>query len=428
MTPEERGKRIQRRIVLLLGALGCVVLGFSIGLITGTRAEQVSTLLLQEVPPQNVDFMPVWKAWRIIDERFVPAAVSTSSPTTTASVEQERVWGMISGLTSSLDDPYTFFLPPVENQIFAEDMNGSFEGVGMEIAIRDQMLTVVSPLKNTPAERAGLKSGDKITHINGVETRNLDITGAVRRIRGPKGSAVTLTIVREGLSEPKDISVVRDVIDVPTITTERKTGNGEEEPGTLGAKRDVFVIQLMNFSANSAALFRNALREFVETGSPHLIIDLRGNPGGYLEAAVEIASWFLPAGKVVVEEDYAGNASNIVHRSRGYDVFNKNLKLVILIDKGSASASEIFAQALRHYGKATLVGESTFGKGSVQELVDITSDTALKITVARWLGPDGLQIPHSGIVPDVEVKITDEEKEQKKDPQMEKAIKIVSSE
>lgn len=418
---------IRRRIVFVLGAIGLIVVGFSIGLIFGARADSISPTLLGGGAPDNVDLAPVWKAWRIIDDRFVPASVPTSTPTTTATVEEERVWGMIQGLAASLEDPYTFFLPPVENQIFAEDMNGSFEGVGMEIAIRDRILTVVSPLKNTPAERAGLKSGDLITHINGEKTHGMDIVAAVQRIRGAKGTEVLLTVVREGWSEPRDIKVTRDTIDIPTISTEHKVHAAARDAGSVAPAQDVFVIELMNFSANSAALFRNALREFIESGARHLIIDLRGNPGGYLEAAVEMASHFLPSGKIIVTEDYAGKNGNVVHRSRGYDVFNSNLKLVILIDRGSASASEIFAQALRYYGKATLVGENTFGKGSVQELIDITPETALKITIARWLGPDGAQIPNDGIKPDIEVEITDEDKKAKRDPQMDKAMGIINS-
>ncbi|MEN9561179.1 MAG: carboxy-terminal-processing protease, carboxyl-terminal processing protease, partial [Candidatus Parcubacteria bacterium] len=172
-------------------------------------------------------------------------------------------------------------------------------------------------------------------------------------------------------------------------------------------------------------LFRNALREFVESGSTKLILDLRGNPGGYLDAAVAMASWFLPAGKIIVTEDYAGHETNIVHRSLGYDVFTDKLKMVILVDKGSASASEILADALRYWGKAKLVGTNTFGKGSVQELVEITPETSLKLTVARWLGPDGKQIPLEGIVPDVEATTTEEQIKARKDVQMDKAVELL---
>lgn len=366
---------------------------------------------------QEVDLTPVWKAWNAIDEKFVPAAVATSTrvASSTEEADQERVWGMIQGLAESLHDPYSFFLPPKENQIFSEDISGAFEGVGMEIAVRDQVLTVVSPLKGTPADRAGIKSGDQVLEIDGTNTRGMDISTAVSRIRGPRGTQVALLVLRKGWADPREIKVTRGVISVPTITTTEKPDG-------------IFVIELQSFTANSPELFRNALREFVKSGSTHLVLDLRGDPGGYLEAAVDMASWFLPSGKVVVIEDYAGHAANVVHRSRGYDVFNKNLHMVILVDRGSASASEILAGALHYYGIAKMVGDRTFGKGSVQELVTITSNTALKLTVARWLGPDEVQIPLEGIVPDVEVKRTEDDVKAGRDPQMDKAVEILKGE
>lgn len=396
-------------IAVLVGALG-----FGGGLLAGSKTYATGTLFGNDAP-EGVDFSPVWKAWQVMDEKFVPAAVSTTSlaAASTTDPTQKRVWGMIEGLAASVDDPYTYFLPPAEQKQFEDDMTGAFEGVGMEIAVRDEILTIISPLKGTPAERAGLRAGDKVLSIAGEDTRGMDISTAVQKIRGPKGSTVTFSIVREGWTEPKDISVVRDVINVPIVTTEKKDG--------------VFIVTLASFTANSPALFRDALREFVDSGLTRLIIDLRGNPGGYLDAAVDMASWFLPTGKVVVVEDYAGNNENVTHRSRGYDIFNDNLRLVILVDKGSASASEILALALKSHGEATLVGKTTFGKGSVQELIEITPDTGLKLTVARWLGPNGEHIPHSGIVPDVEIDRTEDDITAGKDPQLDKAIEMVNS-
>ena len=397
-------------------AAACFVLlaiGFAFGYTFAAGKGPVSGALLGA--PADVDFSPVWKAWRTIDEKFVPAAVATSTrlATSTDEANRTRVWGMIQGLAESLGDPYTFFLPPKENEIFAEDISGEFSGVGMEIAVRDQVITVVSPLKGTPAERAGIKSGDRVLEIDGASTEGMDISTAVSRIRGPKGTQVALLIMREGFNAPRAFKVTREVINIPTvITTARPDG--------------VFVIEIRNFTANSPTLFRSALREFVESGYSRLILDLRGNPGGYLEAAVDMASWFLPSGKVVVTEDYAGHAENIAHRSRGYDIFNENLRMVILVDRGSASASEILAGALRYHGIGEMVGDRTFGKGSVQELVEITSKTALKLTVARWLGPDGEQIPLDGIKPDVEVKISEEDIKAGEDPQLDKAVELLN--
>lgn len=396
---------------MIASGVALLLIGFGAGFLTERQlvAHGIGGTVSADMP-QDVDFSPVWKAWRVLDDKFVPAAVASTTPlaTTTEERNQDRVWGMISGMAASLNDPYTFFLPPQENQQFAEDMSGSFEGVGMEIAVKNEILTVVSPLKGTPAERAGLKAGDLVLQIDGKDTKGLDVSSAVKRIRGPKGTQVTLHIMRDGWTEPRDIKVTRDVINVPIVDTK--------------VKGDVYVISVATFTANAPQLFRNALRDFVGSGKSKLVLDMRGNPGGYLDAAVDMASWFLPAGKVIVSEDYDGHEATIVHRSFGYDVFNQNLKMVILVDKGSASASEIFADALRHYGVAKLIGKTTFGKGVVQELVDITPDTALKLTVARWLGPDGQQIPLSGITPDIEVGVTDDDIKAGRDPQLDAAI------
>jgi len=424
MTPEEEHMRTlpfkkEGGTLFTTGMVAVIVsfallIGFALGF--SYVAHSNGSGLLSEAPPEGVDFAPVWKAWRVIDEKFVPASVATSTQSATSTdPTQERVWGMIQGLAESLGDPYSFFLPPKENEIFEEDISGEFQGVGMEIAVRDAVLTVVSPLRGTPAERAGIKSGDMILEIDGADTSGLDISTAVSQIRGPKGTQVLLLIMREGFTEPREFEVTREVINFPLLTaTMRDDG--------------VFVIELASFTANSPALFRNALREFVQTGGRDLVLDLRGNPGGYLDAAVEMASWFLPNGKVVVTEDYAKNSGNIAHRSRGYNIFNDNLRMAILVDKGSASASEILAGALRHYGIAIMVGDYTFGKGSVQEVVDITSNTALKLTVARWLGPDGIQIPHEGLKPDIAVELTEEDVARGEDPVLDRAIEAILAE
>jgi carboxyl-terminal processing protease len=395
----------------------------SIGFVAGFLTERqlvargaTGVIVGQLPPPEGVDFSPVWKAWNVVDQKFVPAAIASSTKvaTTTADINQERVWGLIAGLAASLQDPYTFFLPPQENKDFAAGMSGSFDGIGMEIAVKNEMLTVVAPLKGNPAEKAGIKSGDLVVKINGESTKGMDVSVAVSKIRGKKGTTVKIHIQREGWAEPREFAIVRDVIVVPIVNT-KKLDSG------------IFLISVATFTSNAPELFRNALREFSESGTNMLILDLRGNPGGYLEAAVNMASWFLPPGKVIVTEDYSDHSPNVAHRSLGYDVFNKNLKMAILVDKGSASASEILADALRHYGVAKLVGTATFGKGSVQELVEITPETSLKITVARWLGPDGKQIPIDGILPDIVSTTTEALVKDGKDVQLEAAVRYLNS-
>ncbi len=355
----------------------------------------------------NTQLEPFWKVWNLISERYV-AATTTDT--------QKRIWGAIQGLASSQGDPYTVFFPPEESKSFKSDITGNFEGVGMEIDVKNKILTVVSPLKGSPAERAGIKSGDKIYKIDDKIASDLPTDQAVKLIRGPSGTKVKITVVREGLSQPKEISIQRGVIDIPTLETEIKS--------------DVYIIRLFSFTSQSPELFRIALRKFIESGQNKLVIDLRGNPGGYLDAAWDMASWFLPAGKTIVTEDFGGKNENHVLRSKGYDVLNKyfgsgKYKVAVLVNGGSASAAEILAGALKEQGVAKLVGTKTFGKGSVQELIPITADTSLKVTIARWLTPAGHNLSHDGLVPDYVVELTQKDIESKKDPQLDKAIEIL---
>ncbi len=371
----------------------------------------------------NVDFESFWKAWNVVNEKYV----STDGPD-----DQKKVWGAISGLVDSLGDPYSVFFPPEEAEIFESDISGEFQGVGMEIGMKDNTLVVIAPLKGTPAEKAGVLPGDKIIKIDDTISADMPIGEAVKLIRGPKGEAVVLTVIRDGEKEPLDISIIRGVITIPTINTKfiNSKNSGKNSTGNKSAisekESDVFVLSLYNFSANSSNLFRESLRKFVMSGKNKLIIDLRGNPGGYLESAVDIASWFLPAGKIVVQEDFGSRGDGKVYRSKGYDIFNGNLKMAVLVNGGSASASEILAGALQEHGKAILVGTQTFGKGSVQELVKITDKASLKITVARWLTPNGVSISKAGLTPNVVVKVTKEDIVAGIDPQLEKAIELLT--
>lgn len=408
-------------IFALLALGGSFYFGYKEGLKKIPSVEKITELSNKETQkPEIVDFEPFWKVWATIDEKFV------AKGTTTVKTE-DKVYGAIMGLAASLGDPFTIFMPPEESKAFETEISGTFEGVGMEIANKEDGLVVVAPLKDTPAYRAGIEPGDRILKINDVSTYNMPSDRAVKAIRGPKGTTVTLLIERTGKKTPFEIKIVRETIQIPTIDTEMKVsvGSGDSDNDN-GLRQDgIFLIKLYNFSELSPMLFRDGLRKFVESGSSRLILDLRGNPGGYLDAAINMASWFLPAGKVVVRENFGDKKPESVHRSLGYDVFNKNLKMVILVNGGSASASEILAGALQEYGIAKLVGEKTFGKGSVQELVKITPDTSFKITIAKWLTPNGRSISDGGLTPDYLVEMTTKDREAKKDPQMEKAIQIL---
>jgi len=399
-------KRLAIGVIAVIVLIITFISGAYIGSQTELRAFQSDSIINKENPvASNIDFSPFWKVWSILDAKYV----STKKPLPD---EQQKVWGAIQGLASSLGDPYTVFFPPVQSKMFASDIAGNFEGVGMEVALKDNILTVVAPLKGSPAAKAGIMSGDKILKINGTTTADMSVDAAVQLIRGKGGTTVTLNVFRDSKKEPFDVTITRAVIDIPTIDTELRPDG-------------IFVIKLYSFSANSASLFRDALRTFYNSHSDKLIIDLRGNPGGYLDAAVDMASWFLPSGKVVVTEDFGKNGNNQVYRSKGYNAF-PNAHIVVLIDGGSASASEILSGALQEQGVAKLVGVKSFGKGSVQELIPITDDTSLKVTVARWLTPKGNSISEGGLTPDYVVKMTPDDVDKKHDPQMDKAAQLLN--
>lgn len=356
--------------------------------------------------PQEKDLQIFFDVWQKLEEKY---------PFPETPSKEERILAATEGLARSYGDPYTVFFPPEETESFSEDISGEFSGVGMEVGVRDEIITVITPLKGSPAEKAGMLPGHKILEIDGKSSLDMTIDEAVKHIRGDRGTSVELKIYREGEEESRTISIVRDVIQIPTLETE------------FLQEEDVFVISLFNFSQNSPELFRDALIEFQGTGSQKLILDVRGNPGGILGASVDIVSWFLPQGKVIVREKIGSDGEEMVYRSKGYNAFGKEIEIIVLVNAGSASASEILAGALSQNGVATLVGTTTFGKGSVQEFISLQNKSSMKVTIAKWLTPDNTSISENGIVPDYEVEFTREDYEAGRDPQKEKAIELLKN-
>ena len=401
--------------ILILTVFGA---GIFVGISERPAIERVIELKNKEVgkPQDQFDFAPFWQAWNLVKEKYVAQEEIDY---------QKMVWGAIQGMVGSIGDPYTVFLPPKDDELFKSEVRGNFEGVGMEIGLRNGFITVIAPLKGTPAYSAGIKAGDLISEINGEPTDRMTLEDAVSRIRGEKGTEVKLKIFRKGESETRVFTIIRDTIQIPVIEVETKEDLISAKEDGADHKQnipgDIYIIRLFNFSEKAPFAFQAASRDLLLAGKTKLILDLRNNPGGFLEAAVDISSWFLPAGEVVVKEDLGGEER--VHRSIGYDVF-KGIPVVILVNEGSASASEIVAGALHDHNKATIVGTKTFGKGSVQELISVTDNTSLKVTIARWLTPNGTNISKEGIKPDEEVELVDDEAGI--DEQLEKAIEILS--
>ncbi|MEJ0053362.1 MAG: S41 family peptidase [bacterium] len=410
--PRARAAYGVSRFAIVVALVAFVSFGAGIA-VAGTNGTTVSVLAklpftgdnLDATPDPDINLTDFWKVYNTLRAEFVQTHASTTLPT-----EKEIVWGAIKGLTDSYGDPYTTFFPPEEAKLFTDSISGSFEGVGMEIDVKDDVLTVIAPLKDSPAQKAGVLAGDQVVAIDGKSTEGLSTDAAVKLIRGKKGTVVTFSIMREG--KPLEIKVTRDTIEVPESDT------------SFDPKTGVYKIALYEFTANSDDLFDRAFADFKKSGSKKLIIDLRGNPGGYLDAAVDIASHFLPKGTTVVTEDHEGKGVNNVHVSMGFNDLPKGTKVVVLIDQGSASASEILAGALQDNHVATLIGTRSFGKGSVQQLVKVGGGS-LKITIARWLTPSGRSISDGGLTGDIKVDRTQADAAAGKDPQMERAVEFL---
>lgn len=395
---------LQRNTVFIVVVIGLIVsfsFGFSIGKDQSTSVylEGVSGIDLGK--PAGVDFSLFWDAWRVVQEKF-----ATKEPLNV----QNMVYGAISGMLESLDDPYTVFMNPEDSKKFFDDLQGSFEGVGMEIGIRQKQLQIISPLEGTPAKRAGVRAGDRIVKIGEVVTDGMSVEKAVSLIRGPKGTSVTLSLFREGWEETKEFTIVRDVIVIPSLEWE--------------LKGDVAYIKLFQFSEKAGRDFRKTSQEIIASNASSIVLDVRNNPGGFLDVAVDIAGWFVERGSVVVTEELKDTSEQRVHQARGSSGL-LSYPVVVLINEGSASASEILAGALRDDRGILLIGKQSFGKGSVQEIQDLRDNSSLKVTIAKWLTPKGTVIQDIGLKPDIEVEKTPEDEDKGLDPQLDKALEVV---
>ncbi|MBU1032381.1 MAG: S41 family peptidase [Patescibacteria group bacterium] len=410
-------------VVLIIVAMGAYGLGVRAertniaanGLQTTTTAPIVKVRGIGSQPPadlvETIDFKQFWELWDILNTRFYKQPLD----------EETLLYGAMAGLTRAAGDPYTVFFEPAIAKEFSQALDGKFEGIGAEIGIKNEQLMIIAPLANTPAARSGLLSGDAILMIGATSTEGMSTDEAVSLIRGKKGTTVVLSIGRIKITKGDDgkekreasqmeVAIVRDTIVVPSVNTELLDDN-------------IAVIEITHFNSDTTKEFSKAVDQALAKDTKGVILDLRNNPGGYLDRATAVAGEWVGDDLVVIER----------RRGEKFDEYHgtgkgrlKDMPTVVLVNEGSASASEIVAGALQDYEIATLVGKKTFGKGSVQDYSELVNGTAVKITVAEWLTPKERFINEIGIDPDIFVDMTEEDYAEERDPQLDKAVEILT--
>lgn len=406
MKHENSPKRFKISPASILAAVTITVAIFYIGYLSGSVhgarsvvPEGEGRVLNQNSVPktvsEDVDFNVFWDVWNLIKDSYVDRPVS----------EKELFYGALEGLLGSLDDPYSVFFDPALADEFNGELEGTFSGIGAEIGERDELIVVIAPLAESPAETAGLLAGDKIVAIDGEDAIGISVNQAVSRIRGEEGTEVTLTVLRDGIDDVFDITITRGEIHLNSVEWEIRDDG-------------IAVIDVYMFNEETTPLFQEAVQEVLTSDASGIILDLRNNPGGLLTEAINLAGFWINGETVVIQK--VGDKQQ--EFSAGGVASLAGIPTVVLVNGGSASGSEILAGALQDYGAATLIGEQTFGKGSVQEYYEYSDGSAVKITVAEWLTPKGRSINKTGIEPDIEVELTVEQFNAEETPQFDAAI------
>ncbi|MFO8037752.1 MAG: S41 family peptidase [Anaerolineales bacterium] len=418
---------MNKKILTLVGILSALLLlvgSFSAGIIVGNffvPEEVIPDTMLEEVSPvpgngsekqattttedqisREELFEPFWEAWDILHEQYVDQPLDDTS----------LMRGAISGMLDSLGDPHTSYMDPFQFEQANIPMSGEYEGIGAWVDPTGKYLEIISPMPNSPAEKAGLKPGDKVIAIDGEDMTGIDGNLVIKEILGPAGTDVVLTIEREGEPEPFDVTVTRQKITIPSV--EYRMIEGE----------NIAHLQLITFGQDTRSELRDAIKDLLANDPDGLILDLRNNGGGYLQTAVTVASEFIEEG-VILYEDYGDDQEMKSYQAQKGGLAT-DIPLVVLVNEGSASASEIVAGAIQDYERGPLVGATTFGKGSVQNWIELSNDEgAIRVTIARWLTPDKRQIHEQGLTPNYEVELTEEDVQNEEDPQLDKAIELM---
>jgi len=398
MIKSRSNDRWPKRAMMII--ITCLLLGafFSAGAASGIYFSHRYQYPVGDAPKEYQDrFRIFWEAWHVIEQDFYHPEEELDP--------QKMIYGAVRGMIASLGDRHTVFMEPAETSIFEEDMQGSFEGIGATVNMVDGELIIVRPLPGSPAEKAGLQAGDIILEVDGEKIKGMDLLKAISLIRGPEGTIVRLKIKREGRTSPFEVKVERGKIDLPTVESKMLDG-------------DIAYLRLTEFNARASSLVRDALRELLDQEPKGLIFDLRSNPGGYLQAAVEIASQFVDEGTILIERGKNGVEREYKARKGGLAT---HIPLVVLVNGGTASASEIVAGAIQDHKRGILIGQQTYGKGSVQSTHRLSDGSCVRVTIARWYTPNDRQIDEQGLTPDIVVESTPEDVTAGRDPQLDRA-------
>lgn len=391
-----------------LGLFIVVALVFGLGWNAGVKHAQAEPDQENRVnnangTAENVNMSLFWEAWGTLTGNYVdPQSLVT----------QEMVYGAIKGMVAAVGDPYTVFMTPKENREFQESLEGHLDGIGAELTLKNGLLTVISPLKNSPAQKAGLQPEDVIFLIDDESTEEMTLEQAVLKIRGQKGTKVKLTVLRKNVSDPIELEITRQTININSID--------------WNMDGDIAVIGINQFGDTTKAEFDKAVSEILLKNPKGVVLDLRYNGGGYLDGAVDITSEFLEKEKVVTIKKRNPEEDEVIYVNGQARM--ANLPLVVLINRGSASASEIVAGAIQDHKRGQLVGEKSFGKGTVQTVENLTGGSSLRVTIAKWFTPNDQNINETGIAPDIAVERSSEDFEASRDPQLEKALEILNTE
>ncbi|MBI3952752.1 MAG: S41 family peptidase [Candidatus Doudnabacteria bacterium] len=389
-----------------LAAIALLAVGFGAGLGVGQSkiSLQGGKVEINKGISNSADYSLLWEALDELNAKFVDKPLD----------QQKLLFGAVKGLVAAAGDPYTTFFDPQEAKQFADELQGTFEGVGMEVGVRNEQIVVIAPLDGMPAQKAGILAGDVILGIDDISTATMSVDDAVSRIRGKAGTSVKLTILHKGKKESEEIKITRQKIEYKSVDFSTKEVNNKK----------IGVIKMNRFGEDTRGLLDHAVDVIVAGNYKGVIVDLRNNPGGYLDVAITSASNWVGNGDIVVKEVSFGDQVK-EYKARGVTRL-KGMETVVLVNGGSASASEILAGALQDHKLATLVGEKTFGKGSVQELSDLKGGSTLKITIAKWQTPKGRSINKNGLDPDIQIELTSDDLNNDKDPQMDKAVELLS--